>query len=193
MTLEIPKRPARKFIPEDFSISSFDAIKPFLDELLNAALDSPAALRKWFKNRSELESIISEDMGWRYVRMTCFTENETYQKSYQDFIQNIQPHLAPISDQLNQKALASPFLKNIEKEPGFNLMVRNMKKSTTATLPEVIRMASLTPAERCGIGSQVGSIEQGKSADLLVIDARLKVRRVFVQGEEITLRQSGAA
>lgn len=128
MTLEIPKRPARKFIPEDFTISNFDAIKPFLDQLLNATLDSPAALRKWFKNRSELESIISEDMGWRYVRMTCFTENETYQKSYQDFIQNIQPHLAPISDQLNQKALASTFLKDIEKESGFNLMVRNMKK-----------------------------------------------------------------
>jgi oligoendopeptidase F len=128
MTLEIPKRPARKFIPEDFTISSFDAIKPFLDQLLNATLDSPKALRKWFKNRSELESIISEDMAWRYVRMTCFTENEAYQKNYQDFIQNIQPHLAPIADQLNQKALASPFLKDIEKEPGFNMMVRNMKK-----------------------------------------------------------------
>ncbi len=127
-TLEIPKRPTRKFIPEDFAITSFDAIKPFLDELLKAKIESVAELKKWLKDRSELESIISEDLGWRYIRMTCHTENEEYQKNYQDFIQNIQPHLAPIADQLNKKALTSPFLKEIEQESGYNLMVRNLKK-----------------------------------------------------------------
>jgi oligoendopeptidase F len=127
-TLEIPKRPTRKFVPEDFSITTFEAIKPFLDSLVTAKIESVTELRKWLKNRSELESIISEDMGWRYIRMTCHTENEEYQKSYQDFVQNIQPHLAPIADQLNQKALASPFLKDIEREAGYDLMVRNLKK-----------------------------------------------------------------
>jgi len=127
-TLQIPKRPKRKFIPEDFSITNFDKIKPYLDDLLNAEIGSLADLRNWLKDRSELESIISEDMGWRYIRMTCHTENEEYQKSYQDFVQNIQPHLAPIADQLNKKALSSPFLKEIEREAGFTMMVRNLKK-----------------------------------------------------------------
>src|SRR5688572_17365778 len=128
MTLEIPKRPTRTFLPEDFSITSFDQIKPYLDKLLAAELNNAGALRKWLKERSELESIISEDMGWRYIRMTCHTENTEYQNSYQDFIQNIQPHLAPIADKLNQKALNCPFLKELEDEPGFNLMIRNLKK-----------------------------------------------------------------
>ncbi len=127
-TLEIPKRPTRKFIPENFSITDFDAIKPFLDQLLDTQMDSVADLRKWLKNRSELESIIAEDMGWRYIRMTCHTDNEANQKSYQDFVQNIQPHLAPIGDQLNKKALASPFLSQVEHEAGYDLMVRNLKK-----------------------------------------------------------------
>jgi oligoendopeptidase F len=127
-TLEIPRRPARKFLPEEFTITNFDQIKPYLDKLLSAELNHAAALRKWLKDRSELESVISEDMGWRYIRMTCHTENEEYQKSYQDFIQNIQPHLAPIADKLNQKALNCPFLKELENEPGFNLMIRNLKK-----------------------------------------------------------------
>jgi oligoendopeptidase F len=128
MTLEIPTRPTRKFIPEDFSITTFEAIKPFLDALLNEKINSESALKKWFIDRSELESIISEDLGWRYVRMTCHTDNDEYQKSYADFIQQIQPHLAPISDELNRKALASPFLKEMEKEAGFDMMIRNMKK-----------------------------------------------------------------
>jgi oligoendopeptidase F len=127
-TLEIPKRPKRKFVPEDFTVTTFEAIKPYLDKLLSAAIGDASELRKWLKDRSELESIISEDMGWRYIRMTCHTENQEYQKSYQDFIQNLQPHLAPLADQLNKKALESPFLKEIEHEPGFNLMIRNLKK-----------------------------------------------------------------
>ena len=72
-------------------------------------------------------------------------------------------------------------------------MVRNMKRMTSAPLQDVIRMATLTPAERAGVASELGSIEVGKSADLLVLDAQLKVRRVFVAGEEIIPRKSGVA
>jgi oligoendopeptidase F len=114
MTIDIPKRPKRKFLPEDFTITTFDALKPFLDQLLKAEINSATDLHQWLKSRSELESIISEDMGWRYIRMTCHTDKEEYQKSYQDFVQNIQPHLAPVADQLNKKALSSPYLKELE-------------------------------------------------------------------------------
>jgi N-acetylglucosamine-6-phosphate deacetylase len=72
-------------------------------------------------------------------------------------------------------------------------MVRHMKKSTSAPLQDVIRMASLTPAERAGVASGLGSLEAGKLADVLVLDAKLQVRRVFVEGEEVSLRRSGVA
>lgn len=65
---------------------------------------------------------------------------------------------------------------------GMDHMVRTMLKSTSATLPEVVRMASLTPAERVGLGGQIGSLEVGKQADVLVLSQRLRVRRVFVGG-----------
>lgn len=68
---------------------------------------------------------------------------------------------------------------------GMDHMVRHMKRSTTASLPEVIRMASLTPAERTGIADQVGSIEVGKRADLLILSKQLKVKQVFLAGEPL--------
>lgn len=67
---------------------------------------------------------------------------------------------------------------------GMDHMVRHMFKSTTATLPEVVRMASLTSAERSGIARHTGSLAPGKRADLLVLSKRLHVRRVFVAGQE---------
>jgi N-acetylglucosamine-6-phosphate deacetylase len=66
-------------------------------------------------------------------------------------------------------------------------MVRHFKKATTATLPEVIRMATLTPAERTGIAKKYGSIEVGKQADLLMLDKGLHVERVLVSGAEVPI------
>ncbi len=65
---------------------------------------------------------------------------------------------------------------------GMDHMVRHMRRSTTASLPEVVRMASLTPAERTGIADQVGSIEVGKRADLSILSKQLKVKQVFLGG-----------
>ena len=65
---------------------------------------------------------------------------------------------------------------------GMDHMVRHMKSNTSATLPQVIRMASLTPAERTGIAHEVGSLEVGKQADIVVMDKELKVVSVFVGG-----------
>lgn len=68
---------------------------------------------------------------------------------------------------------------------GMDHMVRQMKRDTTASLSEVVRMASLTPAELTGIAKQTGSIEKGKNADLVLLSRKLDVRRVFIGGVEM--------
>lgn len=67
---------------------------------------------------------------------------------------------------------------------GMDHMVRTMARATKAPLQDVIRMATLTPAERSGIARKVGSLEKGKAADLLVLDKKLAVKRVFIGGQE---------
>jgi oligoendopeptidase F len=121
------KRPTRKFLPEDFKLTTWENLKPYFDDLLNRRLNSQDDLKKWFSDRSELESVISEDLAWRYIRMTCYTENEEYVKSYQDFVQNIQPQIAPVSDQLNRKAAESEFLNSLAQIEGYNILVRNLR------------------------------------------------------------------
>ena len=56
-----------------------------------------------------------------------------------------------------------------------------------AGLCDVVRMASLTPAERVGLADETGSLEIGKRADVLVLDRQLHVRRVFMDGQEFHL------
>ncbi len=126
--MEKINRPKRTFLPEDFKVSDWNSLKPFFENLLSRELVDVQSLRKWLSDRSELESVISEDMGWRYIKMTCYTDNEEYARSYQDFVENIQPQIAPLVDQLNKKLAASPFLTRLEEEPGFKILIRNLKK-----------------------------------------------------------------
>lgn len=70
---------------------------------------------------------------------------------------------------------------------GMDHMVRQMKRDTSASLPQVVRMASLTPAELTGIAKHTGSLEAGKNADVVLLSRKLEVRRVFIGGVEMVL------
>lgn len=64
-------------------------------------------------------------------------------------------------------------------------MVKNMASMTDIPLHEIVRMASLTPAERTGISNQLGSIAVGKNADFAILSNRLEVEHVYVSGRLI--------
>ena len=68
---------------------------------------------------------------------------------------------------------------------GMDRMVKIMARAVGQDLPNIIRMASLTPAELVGIDSNVGSIECGKLADIVVLSPGLVVKRVFISGVSV--------
>ena len=63
--------------------------------------------------------------------------------------------------------------------------VRTMLAATGAPLPEVFRMATLTPATILGRQNDIGSLAVGKLADFAVWNADLSVRAVYLAGERI--------
>jgi N-acetylglucosamine-6-phosphate deacetylase len=76
---------------------------------------------------------------------------------------------------------------------GMDHMVRVMARSTSASLVDVVRMATLTPAERVGIAKTTGSLAVGKRADILVLSADLEVRHVIARGRALPRLTSSAA
>lgn len=172
MKIEKVAAPPRVFLPETFNVISWDSLKTYFDDLLNRNIGSIDDLRHWFRDRSELESVVSEDLAWRYINMTCYTDNEEYSKRYEDFVVNIQPQIAPVSDQLNKKAAGSEFLKQLEKETGYDLMIRNLKKDI-----EIFR------EENVPLYTEI-TTEQQKYAQIS------GAMMVEMDGKEITLQQA---
>jgi len=172
-SVSILKRPKRKFLPEDFQVSTWGNLKPFFERLLERSVSSEGDMKQWLRDRSELESVVSEDLGWRYIRMTCYTDKEEYSKAYQDFVQNIQPNVAPFSDLLNKKVLDSPWSKGLDKEKGFDLMMRNLRKEVELFREENIPLFTEIATETQKYAEVSGAMT------------------VQVNGQEMTLPQAG--
>ncbi|MBA3663807.1 MAG: M3 family oligoendopeptidase [Bacteroidetes bacterium] len=118
----------RHFVKPDFRVTTWELLKPYFDDLLNRKLDSKEALEGWLKDNSELSSVVSEDMAWRYIKMTCDTANEELRKSFNDFVQNIEPNISPVSNELNKKLVACKFTGELTK-PGYDIYLRGIKNS----------------------------------------------------------------
>jgi imidazolonepropionase-like amidohydrolase len=78
--------------------------------------------------------------------------------------------------------------------------IANVKKAIAAGLPRDSALAAITirPAEIAGVAEQLGSIEVGKAADLVVTDGDIlgdsgRVRMVFVDGLRYTVEAPAAA
>lgn len=62
-------------------------------------------------------------------------------------------------------------------------LVRTMYQMTDAPLHEAVKMMTLTPARLMKLDALTGSIAAGKTADLVVFDEGIRVKKVMVRGE----------
>ncbi len=169
--ITIPQRPARTFLGEEFELSTWEQLQPFYENLKKRAIHSVDDLRQWFLDKSELESYLSENFAWRYIRMTCDTASEQYQKEFNDFVENFQPHLSAYGNELDKKALESPYLGEL-KDSGFDITLRSMKKAIEIFREENIPIQTQIQTEQAKYGAIVGAMT------------------VNIDGEEVTLQKA---
>ena len=93
------------FVPSDFDATKWENIEPFMKELKDRKLSCSSCLEKFIHDRSSLGEFISETRAKIYIKMTCFTDDKEVQKSWMDFVENIEPKLSEYSDILNRRII----------------------------------------------------------------------------------------
>ena len=106
----------RKFLSGDISFESWEGLEPWFKNLAERPISSGKELLEWLKDYSELDAVMDEEMAWRYIRSTCDTTNEAYEKSLDFFISEIEPKAAPWFQQLNSKIDNCPFRQELDPE-----------------------------------------------------------------------------
>ncbi|HSN07697.1 MAG TPA: M3 family oligoendopeptidase [Hanamia sp.] len=170
MTADI-KKLQRHYLPQDLTITDWKAIEPYFKELLERPINSKEELEQWFKDMSEMEAAVSEDICWRQIRMTCDTANKELEESFNFFVLEIQPHIQPYAFELNKKLVNSPYINELDQEKYFTYL-RSIKKSI-----ELFR------EENIPIESEIAVLQQkyGMITGQMVVD---------VNGKTYTLQQA---
>ncbi len=182
--------PVRQFLGEEFELTSWESVKPFYENLVSRTIENADDLRKFFADRSELESYLSENFAWRYIKMTCDTGDKEMKAHFDQFVGEIQPQLAEYDDILNKKTLENPFLSELTETgfdaSGFRITIRGMQKST-----EIFRNDNIPLFTEI---QNLSSEYQGISGGLTVeIDGQVKTLQqasVFLENIDRSLRES---
>ncbi len=156
-TISIPERHLRPFIGEEFILTNWEDLQPLFENLKNREINSLADLRQWFIDRSELESYLSENFAWRYIRQTCDTANEELIQSLQFFITQIQPQLAVFGNDLDKKAAESAYLKELTDQ-GFDITIRGMMKAIEIFREENVPLQTQLQTEERKYGAIAGAM-----------------------------------
>lgn len=64
-----------------------------------------------------------------------------------------------------------------------NEAVRNLYENSDIKIFEAVACASLNPAKALGLDSEIGSIDEGKRADIIIIDDKFNVAQTIIGGE----------
>lgn len=107
---------SRDFLKPDFTITCWDDLKPFLDEIEALEIDSPQTLENMLKVIGELYEKISEDFAWTYINMTRDTNNEEYVKKFKVFSNEISPKFEQASFSINRKIVDSGLIDKIDNK-----------------------------------------------------------------------------
>ncbi|MBF8963082.1 M3 family oligoendopeptidase [Pontibacter sp. FD36] len=169
--IQVPERKKRVYLSEDFKIDTWETIQPYFEELKSRAINSVEELEKWMKDRSELESVLSEDLGWRYIRMTCDTQNEDITKAFQYFVSEIEPQIAPYDHELNLKLMHSPYVAGLDKDK-YRIYLRGVERAL-----EIFR------EENIPLNTEISTKQQQYAA----ITGAMTVT---LDGEEMTLQRA---
>ncbi len=167
---DIQKLP-RHFLPVSFQITKWEDLEPYFIQLDERNIDKITALEQWMKDASELEAVISEDVCWRQIKMTCDTENKELEEAFNFFMMEIQPRIQPWADKLNKKLIACPLTKDLDPKKYFTY-IRNVKKNI-----------DLYREENIPIQAELNVMQQ----QFGVIAGKMTVE---VNGKEYTLQQA---
>lgn len=161
----------REYLPKKLEVGDWQSVESFFKELLNRKIGSVDELERWLRNRSELEAFLQEELGWRYIRMSCDTANEEYSNAFNFFVGEIQPKISPLSHQLDQFLLANPFLSALSGR-AYEILLRQVKKRV-----EIFREENI----------QLFAALQQKEQEFSAISGAMSIEW---EGKEITLQQA---
>ncbi len=162
----------RHFVSPDLEIKTTESIRIYFEDLLTREFNKVDDLEQWLLDRSELASILEEDLAWRYIRMNCDTADKKLADEFEEFVTKIEPEVARYFNLLDKKFLDSAFSEQLGNKK--YLVFKRALKSRL----EIFREKNLPLISSLQVEEQ----KYGKISSEMTVSH---------EGKEITLQEAG--
>lgn len=117
----------RLYYDEDFHVNDIGIIKNQLEILMKEELDGVEGLERFIDKYSELSAIVEETMGWKYIKMTRFADQDEYSRDFNEFYGTIVAEFNKQSFYINKKIYNSLHYKDLpdERYENYKLILKN--------------------------------------------------------------------
>jgi oligoendopeptidase F len=184
-TASIIEKLPRIYLPENFTVTTWEELEPYFEELKSREIKSRSDLDKWLRDMSELEAVISEDASWRQISMTRDTTNEAYEQAFTYFCLEIEPKMKPYFFEMNKKLLDSPFVKELD-ENIFYPYLRSVRNAVSLYRKENIPIQ----AEMSVLAQTYGTISGKMTIELDGKEYTLQQAAKFLQNPDRNIRET---
>ncbi len=165
-------KPKRSFVSENLGIDSWDDISEYYLNLEARDVATLSELQSFLKDWSELQAVLEENLAWRYIKMSCDTEDEGKRKAYEFFVTQIQPKIAPQENKLEKKLVESTLIQDLDA--AHEIYLKRINRSLEIFREKNIDIQAKLAAEAQKFGAITGKMS------------------VEHEGKEYTLQQAGA-
>lgn len=173
------------FLPSELKADSWNSLKAYFEDLASRPISSLAELETWLLNRSELEAITQEELGWRYIKSTCDTSDIAKQEALDYFISEVEPKLVEYNDILNRKILNCSFTTELDKDL-YGIYLRGISKEV-----ELYRLENVPiQTELQKLSNEYGRISGAMSVEIDGQTVTFQTAANLLKSEDRELRKS---
>ncbi len=127
--------PVSSFVPAKLDATKWANIEPLYRALLARPVATTGDLEQWLLDRSELDAAASESRANLYINMTCHTDDESIQKAWSAYLDEVPPKLKPVTFDLNNRQ--AELFASISMDPErYEVLQRNTALAVELFRPE---------------------------------------------------------
>ncbi len=137
----------RKYFSKGFEVADEKVLQEAVSKILNTPVGTIGELVELIEKYSELSMIISEELAWKYIKMTCNADNEEYSKIFNEFYSKIISKYEKASFDINKKIYDSTCFSGLSDEKYGNfkrILANDIEMFEEKNIPLQVRESELS-------------------------------------------------
>lgn len=165
-----------KYLPQGFDVTSATEVEAWLNKLIQEPIACEGCLIELLKKYSDIQRAVSDELSWRYIRMSVHADDESFSDAYNDYFAKVVAPMEPLGFQIEKIFYDSPHRAKLSTEDYAHLnrmIAKNIELFRPENVPLKIQESELAN-KYAGIVSKMSAEFEGREQTVAQLAVYMK-------------------